>query len=121
MKNTEQKNILLISKEEFCGYIKVIEEFQKESLNAGDTISKMFFGGSVSSAFDFDFGNDLLYSYIELLAKFFKDPESAKSTINYYLYEDSKKIYVDAGTLEEKIYHLNTSSRLYDYLVEYCS
>ncbi len=81
----------MLTKEQFCKYIKLIQDHQKEQRKVEDVIKGVLCKESVASVCDF--GGELMEAIKELIAKAF-DPtgelsESITYEIDYYLYGDT--------------------------------
>lgn len=101
--------MLNISKERFVKYIKDIEKYRDDSDKINEVIS-----GIGDGYFVFNAADQLMYIIIELLGELTNSVNTDEygNDIDYYLFEDSKKVWVD-----EQEYDISTPEKLYDFLV----
>lgn len=98
-----------IDKETFCKIIKDIEKYE-EALNEINDVYTKYSDGY----FSFHPTHTLIYDLIKLLNKLTNSSinEDWGSDIGYYLFEPSRKIWID-----DKEYDIRTPEKLYDFLV----
>lgn len=110
MKANNITNTITLTREEFNEVFEAIDKYRNDCDKLSDAISSIGDG-----YFIFDSAEHLVSVISSLLTKMTgaTDDPTYGSDIDYYLYEDNPKIYVD-----EKEYPLENSDMLFDYLID---
>lgn len=114
MENQFDGGIVVLTKQEFVKYMKVVSNFQNSNQEFANALDKICSNPGIVCSL----GDELLTNYIELLEKLMGSEKFA--TISWWLYDapENDKVIYESDEISGLIhkYDLNTVEELYDYL-----